>query len=223
MSLVPCPPSVSAGWAARVHAEYRSAALVQQLGHEWLVAGASPDLIHDAHRVVQDELVHATDALAVLAAAGGAPEPMEEAALCLPWTGLTHRQVALVGGLELLALNESLAVPLFAAMRRRTTVPEAVAALDRVGRDEPRHAALGWTFVAWALEAWPDAHGFLRSWVPGAVERQQVAYASLAHDRWPDDDPRFAWGLLDGAGYAEVVAAHHDGVLRRRLSELELG
>ena len=214
--------AIASGWAARVHAEYRSAALVQQLGHEWLVAGASPDLVRDAHQVVQDELVHADDAAQVLRAAGGPLEPMVEADLCLPWTTLGHRHRALVGGLELLALNESLAVPLFARMRQRTTQPDATAALQRICSDEPRHAALGWTFLAWAIEAWPDAHAFLKEWTPHAIARQEAAYASLPEDRWPVDDPRFAWGLLDGAGYAQVVDEHHRGVLRRRLEELEL-
>lgn len=214
--------AIRRGWLERVHAEYRSAAFTQQIGHLWLMAGVSPDLVADSHRVVTDELAHASDALRVLAAAGGAPEPLDEGRLVMGWAKGPARTASLRAGLEILALNESLAVPLFAAMRRRATEPTVVAALARIAEDEPRHAALGWTFLHWAVGAWPDARSTLADALPGAVERLCTAYGELAHDRWDDDDPRFAWGLLDGAGYAAILERFVAGPLRVRVEELGL-
>lgn len=214
--------AIREAWEARVHAEYRSAALTQQLAHLWLVAGVSPDLVRDAQDVVRDELDHAADALAVLQELGGGLGPMDEAGLHLPWSTQPARPAVLAASLELLALNESLAVPLFAAMRRRARHSSVLAALDRIGQDEPRHAALGWTFLAWAVEVWPDARPTLRAGLDGAIARLRAAYGAFPHDRWDPDDPRFAWGLLDGATYAEILEQHVAGTLATRLRELGL-
>ena len=47
-------------WLMRVEAEYRSAVLTQELTLWLMQAGASPDLIHDGLRIVEDELMHAS-------------------------------------------------------------------------------------------------------------------------------------------------------------------
>src|SRR5258706_13231470 len=63
-------------WLRRVEAEYRSAAITQQLTLWLIQIGASPDLIRAGLRVTSDELTHADLSHRVYAAAGGTAMPM---------------------------------------------------------------------------------------------------------------------------------------------------
>ena len=67
--------SVANEWLRRVDAEYSSAAVVQNYTLWLIQAGASPDLIRDGLRIVDDELVHAEMSHAVYVEAGGQDMP----------------------------------------------------------------------------------------------------------------------------------------------------
>lgn len=72
-------------WLMRVEAEYRSAVLTQELTLWLMQAGASPDLIHDGLRIVEDELMHAELSMETYLAAGGTHGPtMARETLTLP-------------------------------------------------------------------------------------------------------------------------------------------
>src|SRR5258706_410275 len=58
-------------WLRRVEAEYRSAAITQQLALWLIQIGASPDLIRAGLRIVSDELTHSEMSHRVYAAARG--------------------------------------------------------------------------------------------------------------------------------------------------------
>src|SRR5687768_2450213 len=76
---------VQTEWLRRVEAEYRSAALTQHLGLWLTQIAASPDLVKDALRIAEDELVHAELSHAAYRAAGGAGAPrLDRDRLALP-------------------------------------------------------------------------------------------------------------------------------------------
>jgi hypothetical protein len=52
-----------------------------------------------------------------------------------------------------LCLGETLALRIVHHLRGNAIEPRARAALDRVVRDEPRHAALGWETLDWLLDS----------------------------------------------------------------------
>ena len=62
-------------WERRIEAEYRSAAITQNLVLWLIQMGASPDLVHDGLRIVTDEMAHAELSHAVFVAAGGQGPP----------------------------------------------------------------------------------------------------------------------------------------------------
>src|SRR5258705_11766262 len=62
-------------WLRRVEAEYRSAAITEQLALWLIQIGASPDLIRAGLRIVSDELTHSEMSHRVYAAARGNETP----------------------------------------------------------------------------------------------------------------------------------------------------
>jgi hypothetical protein len=198
-------------WLRRVQAEYRSAAVAQHLGLWLLQIGASPDLVRASQRAVRDELVHASHARRVHAAAGGTSVAvLDRAGLGLsrgPGDAL-ELDVARAC-VEVFCLGETVAVPLFAALRSGCSVPVARAALDRVLRDEVRHRDLGWDLLGWLLEL--PASGEIRRTIeaelPAMLARLVAAYAAPAtRDRDDVSADDRAWGLMSGAGYAAVLS-----------------
>lgn len=214
--------AIRAEWSARVIAEYRSAAITQQLGHLLLIAGVSPSLVAESHRVVLDELVHAEQAVTVLRDAGGTPPVLDVGTLKLDLPSTDPRLSVLLLGAEQFAMSESIAVPLFQAMQARAGHPAAVETLHRIAEDEPRHALFGWTLVAWAMQAWPELVPALRAAMPAAVNRLREAYGAYPDQRFAPDDARWHWALIDGATYANVLESGLHKHVRPRLRELGL-
>ena len=194
-------------WAARVEAEYRSAAITQHLTLWLIQAGASPDLIRDGLRITDDELVHAEMAFAVLTAAGGAlAGPFDRGSLGL---ARAHAElevdVALVVT-EVFCLGETVAVPLFAALRADCTVEVARAALDRVLVDEVRHRDFGWTALEWLLAQSPvPLRPAIEQALPGMFARQRQHYAAGAESGHLTA-AEGGWGLMDLDRYAAILA-----------------
>jgi hypothetical protein len=194
----------------RVEAEYTSAAITQHLVLWLLRLGASPDLIREGLRIVDDELTHAELSHATALAAGATSRP----ALAQEHLGLPRREqqplqvdVAL-HGVEVFCLGETVAVPLFVAMREGCTVPQAREALDRIVRDEVRHRDFGWALLDWLLETHGDD---MRQRVAGHLPamlgrvRENYGQADLSH-RTREPDPEDAdWGLIPTERYAEIL------------------
>ena len=206
----PASPRVRDEWLRRIEAEYRSAAIAQHLGLWLLQIGASPDLVRSSQRAARDELVHASQARRVHAAAGG----QGAAVLDRAGLGLSRRPEDALeldvtrACVEVFCLGETVAVPLFAALRAGCTVPAARAALDRVLRDEVRHRDLGWDLLAWLLsQPWSgEVRRTVEAELPGMLARLVACYASpltRARDDVGADDR--AWGLMSGARYAALL------------------
>ena len=201
---------VAVEWLRRVEAEYTSAAITAELV-QWLIRlGASPDLIRDGLRIVDDELEHASLSHATAIEAGAQERPQ----LVQEQLGLRRHLErpllldAALYGVEIFCLGETVAVPLFVAMREGCTVAVARRALDRIVRDEVRHRDFGWTLLQWLL----DTHGEpMRSAIadalPGMFARIRNSYGQSDFESRTDepmgDDA--AWGLIPTARYREIL------------------
>lgn len=196
-------------WQRRVAAEYRSSAVTQQLTIWLTQLGASPDLVYAGLRIARDELDHAALSHRVLERAGGSVGEgltMDREALSIPrrYPDSLERDITLVA-LEAFCLGETVAVPLFKALREGCTVPEARRVLDRILRDEVRHRDFGWTLLGWLFEApfGEEMRAFARQTLPGAFARLRSVYCSGHVETIDSDD--LLWGLMPSARYATIL------------------
>ena len=197
-------------WLRRVEAEYRSAAFTQHLVLWLIQTGASPDLIRDGLRIVNDEMVHAELSHAVYGAAGGRELPhIDRATLAL---GRHDREPlehdVLRYGVDLFCLGETVAVRLFKELRAKCVVPEARKALDRILRDEVRHRDFGWALLDWLAESalGPKLTALAERELPKMFARIRGAYAPwAARDEQLIPDADRAWGLMPAGWYARIL------------------
>ena len=201
---------VAREWLRRVEAEYTSAAVTAQMA-QWLIRlGASPDLIRDCLRIVDDELEHATLSHATATAAGAEERPQ----LVQERLGLARNPSrpflidAALQAVEIYCLGETVAVPLFVAMRERCTVEVARVALDRIVRDEVRHRDFGWTLLDWLLHNHGDSvRDAVVSALPDMFASLQRSYvqSDLPTRKTEPDDEAETWGLMHSIRYAEIL------------------
>lgn len=211
-------------WANRVRAEYRSAAITARVLHLAIAAGLPRDLLDTAHRVVTDELDHAELSHACLVAIDGADLPvgLELSALALqphpegPLAELVHHV------LHSFCFGETLAVPLFRAMRAGTSQPTARAALDRILTDEAIHRAFGWQALDELLSVDPNGvRAFLQAHLPGAYRSFRAAYGAVP-DAPPLSPEEVAVGLLAPATYRHIFATTWTDDIQARFHRREV-
>jgi hypothetical protein len=194
-----------AEWAARVRAEYGSAAVTARLLHWMVQLGLERPLIDTAQRILADELDHADLSHEVLVAIGGADQPQQQELAALDSPLLPQGPLAslLRAGLYHFCLGETLAVPLFSAMREGCTHPTAREALDRILRDEAVHRAFGWSLLDSLLAIDPEG---VRAWsaqaLPAMLEDFRLAYASSPPS--PLSPEERAVGLIAPEDYARI-------------------
>jgi hypothetical protein len=195
-------------WANRVEAEYRSAAHTAEILH-WLIAsGVSPDTLAVGHRIVSDELAHAEQSRHVFLAAGGdeATIPIRQDTLTMGIDpNLVFQGRALVAVAQMFCAGETVAVPLFHAMRAGAEEPKVIACLDRIEKDEAVHRAFGWTTLDELLQIYgPVAHELVQQHVQRIVDGICAVYDSS--DARLTDTQR-AWGLLSGVDHRRISLA----------------
>ena len=194
---------VRAEWQRRVIAEYRSAAVTHHLILWYIQIGASPDLIREGLRIVEQELGHAELSLEVLAAAGGTPPaPVDRRTLALV-TGEPLELAVVRGTVELFCLGETVAVPLFRRMLRGTTEPVVRRALRKILADEAEHRRFGWDALEWLLGGIPGAREVLQAELPAMLARVRASYGAGVETALSDDAR--TWGLLAPAEYGEEL------------------
>lgn len=197
-------------WLRRVEAEYRSASFTHHLTLWLIQMGASPDLIRDGLRIVNDELVHAELSHVVYSAAGGVDTPhIDRDSLGLPRSaGQPLEDDVLRYGVDLFCLGETVAVRLFKELRHKCVVPEARRALDRILRDEVRHRDFGWALLDWLAESplGPRLLQLASRELPRMFARVRGAYAPwAARDEQSIPDADRAWGLMPAGWYARIL------------------
>ena len=187
-------------------AEYRSAGVAAQVQAWGIAAGLPVSLLRMAGRIVNDELDHAELGHRALVGLGGGDTPID----------LTPDTLVVPGTSQLLAdltrivlrdfcLGETLAVPLFAAMRRRADQPTVAPVLDRILADEAVHRAFGWEVLDALITIDPEVVAFASMQLPTVV-------AAFSGYQSPPDAPPLTevergCGLLDNTEYGEIFAA----------------
>lgn len=193
-------------WGLRAQAEYRSAAITAQLLHWLIQAGLSQELLETATRIVGDELAHAQLCAEVVEALGGDWEPVPTEIRHLEMAASPHGLVASIldSLLPNFLLGETLAVPLFNAMRRGAAQPQVVAALTRILADEAVHRAFGWAVLDGLLELDGDGvRAYLAQRLPGELVRLKQLYATVPGP--PLSPEERAAGLLDPKAWEEIT------------------
>jgi len=141
---------LAAAWLKDALEEHASVAAFARLTMHLLSVGAPPELIVESQRASLDELRHARACFALASRYAGesrGPSPL-----------------SLEGALDVVSLEEIVRLTveegcvgetLGAALAREQLAvardPAVVAALQRIARDEARHAALAWKFARWAV------------------------------------------------------------------------
>lgn len=192
-------------WQRRVVAEYGSAAITHTLLGWLLRLGASPTLLHEATRIVDDELVHAEMAFDVVREAGGGSVALGGALGLAAEPELSLLGNVCVHGTRVFCLGETVAVRLFKRLREGATVEVARRALDRVLADEVRHRDFGWLLLEWLSQQpqWPELSSCIEQRLPAWFGELRRSYG--AADAQPFDDGARAWGLMPNAEYATAV------------------
>lgn len=226
MTADPATPRARQEWAQRVAAEYTSAAKAAQVLQWSIRCGLPRSVLDTASRVVQDELDHAELSHACLVSLGGADAPIDlDHTRMAPRSGATAAVplAALVDAvLESFCFGETLAVPLFSAMRAHTTAPAARAALDRILRDEAVHRAFGWQTLDALLELDPaGVRARVSAQLPDVTARFSAAYGAVP-DGPPLTDAERAAGLIEPRTYRGIFAATLRGDIADRLARRDL-
>lgn len=196
-------------WRRRVIAEYRSASITHSLVGWLLQLGASPTLLHEGIRIIDDELVHAEMAFAVLSETGEIVERIDfgvgSLGLGLEPT-LSLLENVCEQGVRTFCLGETVAVRLFKRLRDGATVEVARGALDRVLTDEVRHRDFGWLLLEWLAQRpeWPALAQLIRTRLPGWLRGLYDSYAPEAASAAFDPALR-AWGLMPAAEYRAAL------------------
>jgi hypothetical protein len=174
---------VVAEWRGRMLAEYRSASLASELLSWLLRLGFSSDTLQIAHRFVGNELDHADMSFEIYSALGGGEDPadLQEGTLVIPHAfGEPCLKRLVLACLDIYCIGETLAAPLFAAMRDGASEAGPRQLLDRIVADSPNQTALGWAVL------------------DEATRRDTKLVTSLARKHLPEFLARVerAWGLL---------------------------
>lgn len=192
-------------WQRRVVAEYGSAAVTHSLLGWLLRLGASPTLLHEGARIIDDELVHAELAFEVLSEAGGGNVALGGA------LGLElDPQLSLLAnvcfqGTRVFCLGETVAVRLFKRLREGASVDVARQALDRVLADEVRHRDFGWLLLEWLSQQreWPELSRLIERRLPEWFAQLLASYGVGGAVQF--DAALRAWGLMPNSEYRAAL------------------
>jgi len=210
-------------WFNQAIAEYTSSARTVELCH-WMQRSAfSPDLIRDAIRISDDEMVHAQmcyDIAIELGCHHALPLDTMKLSLTKEFESLTKSLLLVV--VQSYCFGETVAVPLFSAMRQSSSDAQVLKVFDRVLEDEPRHAKFGWLTLAWCYENIDEVKTWLPQVVPIALSRMRLAY----NDHLPFDSPltsqELAWGLFPRERYGEILESVIATKFSKRLSHYNI-
>lgn len=193
-------------WYNQAIAEYTSSARTVELCHWMQQSAISPDLIRDAIRISDDEMVHAKICYEVAVKVGCTKAlPLDKMQLSLTREFEPLTKAILLVIVQSYCFGETVAVPLFSAMRKSSSVAQVLKVFDRVLDDEPRHAKFGWLTLAWCYENIAEVKLWLAEIVPIALSRMRLAY-----DNHPPFEPalseqELAWGLFPRERYGEIL------------------
>jgi len=215
-------------WRNRVVAEYTSAATAARVVHLAIAWGAPREVVRLANRIVTDELDHAELSDEVRRGLGDDDSWSIDAGYLLRAPSPDGPLADFVDEVfPAFCLGETLAVPLFAAMRSRTRHPPAVQALTRILQDEAVHRRFGWEALDAALVVDPDGvrARVTMSW-PVWERSFRTAYRDICQPGFmesPLSIEELEAGLLPLADYVSVYDLAMQAAILPRLAERGLG
>lgn len=205
-------------WLKQSAAEYNSASRTIHLVHWMQKAAMSPDLIRDAIRIADDEMVHAQMCY-LIASESGSNSILSNENLSL---SLTKRYEDLRYNIlhvlvESFCFGETAAVPLFREMKRYAKCESVVAVYNRILKDEPNHAKFGWLALAWCDDNWQETRLWLKDIVPQALSNIVNGY--IVNDEYKPELSRNEknWGLMPKYKYKLVLEKVIDDKYKPRL------
>ncbi|NQZ33170.1 MAG: ferritin-like domain-containing protein [Oceanospirillaceae bacterium] len=205
-------------WFNQAVAEYTSSARTVELCHWMQQLSISPDLIRDAIRIADDEMVHAQICFDVSQAVGCTKKlPIESMRLHLEREFESHAKSLLLVIVQSYCFGETVAVPLFSAMRKSASEPAVITVFDRILEDEPRHAKFGWLTLAWCYENLPQTKQWLPQIVPIALSRMRVAYQNHPPFAPALSEQELAWGIFPRELYGDILEKTIQKTFNQRL------
>jgi hypothetical protein len=142
---------LSQSWLKDALEEHASIAAFARFSMLLLAAGAPPELVVASQRASLDEVAHARACFALARRYGArdaGPSALEVADSLSPLSLAELAALTVTEG----AVGETLGALLAAEQLARASDPDVCRVLERLARDEARHAELAWKFVAWAVE-----------------------------------------------------------------------
>jgi len=196
-------------WLRQARTEYAAAALCSELLHWLHLLGVSPDTLQRCTRLVSDEVSHSLLSHELYQLAGGEPR-----AVPTPPQLLTHADDPdastvwrCVTAAAELAIEESVALPVFAARLDNAGPEDVRERIAQIHRDEAFHRAFAWDLVDELTEALGvDA---MRAWITPRLPfwfRIYLRPRSLDHEPTYTDQ-QLAYGLIDRRQHWQLMQA----------------
>lgn len=192
-------------WFSQAKAEYSSAAIASDFAHALCCAGVVPELVRQSLQIAQDELVHAQMAYQVAQMSGvTTPISLEGMQLGIVATNASLQENLLETLIVFFCLGETVAVPLFAAMKNKNQQEQVLATYTRILQDEPRHSSFGWLCLAWIDQNWPDARAKIPTFFYKGLSSIASQYYCVNDETSELTILEKYWGMLPPLRYAEI-------------------
>jgi hypothetical protein len=215
------PPSLVARarhfWSENAFNEWASAQAMSGVAATLDAVDVPEALRDEARSFAADEKTHVALCAGVARRlGGGVPIAYDPAALALPGGG-TPFERATSTVLRVCCVGEAVAQPLLAGNLRATRQPLARAVLERIVRDETRHARFGWRYLAWAAPRFSidDKSRLARE----AAELLRPLVAGLDRVGAADDRDGAGLGWTAPSEWRRLARAAIEDVLLARLAE----
>jgi hypothetical protein len=224
LSAESAPAGLADQWRENGKTEHASVAAFARLTLDLMALGAPPALIASANRDALDEIRHTELCFSIARGLDGksvspGPFPQAQRVATLPRSRTLALAKLAVDSLVDGALHEGVSARIIAKLAQRCEVPAIRAALKEIAADEGRHAAHGWTVVAWCLDEGgrPVGHALLGAIRSLPREMRSDLPAATADGGW------VRWGIHDhrleseqyAAALAQVTTRVQAGVLAR--------
>ena len=202
------PAGLADQWRENGKTEHASVAAFARLTLDLMALGAPPALIASANRDALDEIRHTELCFAIARGLDGknvspGPFPQAQRVATLPRSRTLALAKLAVDSLVDGVLHEGVFARIIAKLAQRCEEPAIRASLKEIAADEGRHAAHGWTVVAWCLEQGgrPVGNALLGAIRTLPREMRSELPAAAAEGGW------VRWGIHDHRLESEEYAA----------------
>jgi len=201
--------ALARAWLDDALQEHASIAAFARFSMMMLSVSAPPDLVAGSQRASLDEVRHARACFSLARRYGAGPSGPADLRVDDAMAPLSLAELAALTAEEG-CVGETLGALLAEEQAARATDPVAAEILERIARDEARHAELAWRFVAWAVAR--GGEDVARA-VRGAIAR--ATKATLAMEIRPLRVSAEAW-----AAHGRLTCAESRAIAERGIAEI---